>query len=405
MNPKNLKSILTAGVIFLCATTFAQDYSGGSGGSGNSDPCWPGATSWYLGGNTIVPPAMWNPNGPMCATCPQPLYDAGTCNNWPFVLKANNLPSVFIMQNARVGIGMNNGNPGAQLDVRKIDIVNDPNLLDMSNFRIYANAAGDLESTTDITMNFASGKNMFFKEGVAGNTSAPTWMTINSGGEVGVGGPGGGAKLTVDASTTSGNGLNVVTNNTGYAFAIHNNTGGVHAVWNDGRVAIGNTGQSDPARLNVNMTSAGQAINVFDIGSGKTNFRVDNNGKTIVGNKTQNTSGNHANALMTVNGKIVGTEVVVTQINWSDFVFDKNYKLRPLADVESFYKQNHHLPEVPSAAEVAENGNDLGKTDALLLQKIEELTLYLVDQNKLIQDQRKEISDLKKQVQEIKTGK
>jgi hypothetical protein len=70
---------------------------------------------------------------------------------------------------------------------------------------------------------------------------------------------------------------------------------------------------------------------------------------------------------------------------WADFVFDKNYKLRPLSEVESYIKINHHLPEIPSTAEVNKEGIDLAQTQALLLQKVEELTLYVIQQNKKIE--------------------
>jgi hypothetical protein len=69
---------------------------------------------------------------------------------------------------------------------------------------------------------------------------------------------------------------------------------------------------------------------------------------------------------------------------WADFVFDKDYKLRPLSEVESYIKANNHLPEIPSTAEVTKNGIDLAETQALLLQKVEELTLYVIEQNKKI---------------------
>jgi hypothetical protein len=69
---------------------------------------------------------------------------------------------------------------------------------------------------------------------------------------------------------------------------------------------------------------------------------------------------------------------------WADFVFDKNYKLRPLSEVETYIKANNHLPEIPSTADVNKNGIDLAETQALLLQKVEELTLYVIEQNKKI---------------------
>lgn len=70
--------------------------------------------------------------------------------------------------------------------------------------------------------------------------------------------------------------------------------------------------------------------------------------------------------------------------NWSDFVFAKDYKLRTLHEVEDYYVANHHLPDVPSATQVSKSGIDVAKMDATLLQKIEELTLYVVAQQKEI---------------------
>ena len=69
-------------------------------------------------------------------------------------------------------------------------------------------------------------------------------------------------------------------------------------------------------------------------------------------------------------------------VNWSDFVFDKDYKLRSLAEVESYVKKHHHLPEIPSSEEVYKDGLDLAQMDAKLLMKIEELTLYMIELKK-----------------------
>lgn len=77
---------------------------------------------------------------------------------------------------------------------------------------------------------------------------------------------------------------------------------------------------------------------------------------------------------------------------WADYVFDKDYKLMPLSDVEFFIKQNQHLPNIPSAKQVVEDGIDLGEMDALLLSKIEELTLHLIDANKRIESLEKELA-------------
>ncbi len=77
--------------------------------------------------------------------------------------------------------------------------------------------------------------------------------------------------------------------------------------------------------------------------------------------------------------------------NWSDFVFNKDYKLMSLSDVEGYVNTNKHLPEIPSASEVAKDGIDVASMDAKLLQKIEELTLYVIQQQKEIDELKKEI--------------
>ncbi len=69
-------------------------------------------------------------------------------------------------------------------------------------------------------------------------------------------------------------------------------------------------------------------------------------------------------------------------VNWSDFVFAKDYKLRSLFEVESYVKKHHHLPEIPSSEEVYKEGLDLAQMDAKLLMKIEELTLYMIELKK-----------------------
>jgi Leucine-rich repeat (LRR) protein len=84
---------------------------------------------------------------------------------------------------------------------------------------------------------------------------------------------------------------------------------------------------------------------------------------------------------LSVDGKIRASEIikVYPQGQWSDFVFEDKYRLRPLSEVETFIKTNGHLPDIPSAKEVEKEGVELGSMDAKLLQKIEELTLYMIE--------------------------
>ena len=95
------------------------------------------------------------------------------------------------------------------------------------------------------------------------------------------------------------------------------------------------------------------------------------------------TTGSHR---LAVEGSIGAREIKVEATGWSDFVFEKDYDLRTLEEVEQHIKEKGHLPEIPSEAEVTENGINLGEMNAKLLQKIEELTLYLIEQNNEIKE-------------------
>ncbi|MFL9485704.1 hypothetical protein ACI6Q2_23175 [Chitinophagaceae bacterium LWZ2-11] len=83
-----------------------------------------------------------------------------------------------------------------------------------------------------------------------------------------------------------------------------------------------------------------------------------------------------------VNGNIRSKKIIVTQTGWPDYVFDSAYILTPLTQIEQFIKDNKHLPDVPSAKEVGDKGLDVGDNQAVLLKKIEELTLYMIEMKK-----------------------
>jgi len=102
-----------------------------------------------------------------------------------------------------------------------------------------------------------------------------------------------------------------------------------------------------------------------------------------------------------VNGTIRSKEVRVEPSPWPDFVFEEDYKFPTLPEVEAFIKKNKHLPGIPSANEVAQEGVALGEMSADLLQKIEELTLYTIAQDKEIQKLNKENELLKSLLERI----
>ena len=87
-----------------------------------------------------------------------------------------------------------------------------------------------------------------------------------------------------------------------------------------------------------------------------------------------------------VRGVIRANEILVNTVSGADYVFDKSYDLRPLSEVQSYIQQNKHLPEIPSAAEMQENGVNMNDLQMQLLQKVEELTLYIIQQEQRIQE-------------------
>ena len=91
---------------------------------------------------------------------------------------------------------------------------------------------------------------------------------------------------------------------------------------------------------------------------------------------------NPGNYKLAVNGHVKAKQIEVNSSGWSDFVFEDGYVLKDLEEVEAYIDKNNHLPDVPSEKEVMENGINLGKMDAILLQKIEELTLYMIELKK-----------------------
>ncbi|MCL8537134.1 MULTISPECIES: hypothetical protein [Chryseobacterium] len=86
---------------------------------------------------------------------------------------------------------------------------------------------------------------------------------------------------------------------------------------------------------------------------------------------------------------------------WADYVFKKEYKLRSLEEVEQHISEKGHLPNIPSAQEVEKEGINLGEMNTKLLEKIEELTLYSIEQNKQLKSQSEKIEKLEQQVQKL----
>lgn len=120
-------------------------------------------------------------------------------------------------------------------------------------------------------------------------------------------------------------------------------------------------------------------------------LNINNDG--TVGVNTTDTKGH----TLAVNGDIIAEEVLVASYNdWPDYVFANDYKLKSLEELEQFIQVNNHLPNIPDASEIKENGISLGEMDAKLLEKIEELTLYVIQLKKELEESNRMIQELQR---------
>ncbi|MNE72610.1 hypothetical protein D3C80_1685680 [compost metagenome] len=109
---------------------------------------------------------------------------------------------------------------------------------------------------------------------------------------------------------------------------------------------------------------------------------------------------------LAIAGNMIAEQVTVKlKGNWPDYVFAPSYNLPSLQETEQHIKEKGHLPGIPSAEEVKNNGVDLGEMNAKLLQKIEELTLHLIEKDKLIQKQEDKFKALEERIKQLENKK
>ncbi|MEQ8474138.1 MAG: hypothetical protein RIC35_23280 [Marinoscillum sp.] len=182
---------------------------------------------------------------------------------------------------------------------------------------------------------------------VNGNSLNAPSMTIDTEGKVGIG-------------TTSPSRL----------LHIASNNGGTRGVY------FSNSNNTINASIGMSHSSGNPWL-VFEL-DGEEQMRLTNSGELGIG--TTDFDGHK----LAVAGGIRASEVKVEVYPWPDYVFSSDYFLKSLDQTEAFIQENKHLPGIPSAQEVAEEGINLGAMNARLLEKIEELTLHLIEQNKKI---------------------
>jgi len=142
-----------------------------------------------------------------------------------------------------------------------------------------------------------------------------------------------------------------------------------------------------------------------------TKMIIDNDGRVGIGNNAQNLlkkSGNDITAYTLFVEKGILTEKVKVAVKsddqWSDYVFEEDYDMLPINELKDYVTENKHLPNVPSAEEMVENGLDVAKMDAKLLEKIEEAYLYIIDINKAMEAMNEKVDALSTENEVLKTS-
>jgi hypothetical protein len=190
-------------------------------------------------------------------------------------------------------------------------------------------------------------------------------LSINAIGNIGIGNSAPPGKLSVSSNTAAANGFSEITiDNLG---AGNFNGSSIRNIYT----------QSSPSALNPRLAFLVQNNGTNTYANMVERMTILGNGNVLIGKSTQANN----TYMLDVNGIIRSNQVVVNT-NGADYVFDHSYKLATLSQVEDFINSYHHLPEIASAEEMQKNGISLGENQILLLKKIEELTLYLIDQHK-----------------------
>jgi hypothetical protein len=302
-----------------------------------SVPCLKNASPWYEGGNKVGTAES---------------NEAGTCNSHDFVLKANNNNSVWIKTSGKVGVG--EASPTAKFEVYESALL-----------------GSSSNNTKLITSKRANVSNNFMNNlwAVRDNTNASGWMSVmlHDG-------------ISVDVSfLTPGTDTRTWWQRHPYLDIQSWGTGATpYMVLKQSQLQVGqqtNAANSSTLCINVN---GGSAIEVFDQATGTNgmiNFKVKANGYA------------YAREI----------NVMPANISFPDYVFEKNYKMLSIAEVEKYIASYKHLPNVPSAGEVKKEGINLGEMQVKQMEKIEEAFLYIIELKKENEELKSRIEILEKQ--------
>lgn len=293
----------------------------------------------------------------------------GTSSDHPFRLKANGQGMVHLYPNGKVVVGSNafapavNGRLTIESEGIGYGLTHTNGLISVGSFVGGSPAAGWLGTISNHPLNF-----------FADNGGA--LMTILSNGSVGIATTSPAAKLHLNGN------MKINFDNT-----IEFGAGVPGKEVNAGKIGYQTFTPGALDIIGAGTVSGNRRIKFWNEGGGEFS------GNVLFSNSVGIGTAINASYRLSVNGNIRSKEVVV-ETGWADYVFEKNYPLIPLEQLEQFIRQNKHLPNIPSAKAIQENGLLVGDTQRRMMEKIEELTLYVIAL-------KKEIDQLKNQTNTV----
>ena len=316
---------------------------GGGNGIG-STPCLPNTIPWFEGGNNVD----LTVNGSNYA---------GTCNNVDFILKSNNVSTIYNKPSGSIGFGANfTSNPGDPLQ-----FIFSNGLTRCKGNNAYGGPMfvfnGPTSPNGDWGVEYTGGTAVansglnFWKP--YGSTNANNnILFLHDNNKVGIGTDNPSARLTIDAWADDALQINIDNGKTGIEVKNKTYNKTVFKTVSNGRTEINMHGATPSAAV--------EALIIRDLATNKINFKVKSDG--YVYSREIN--------------------VMPTNITFPDYVFDKKYNLMSIENLNNYINKNKHLPNIPSAKQVEKDGINIAEMQIKQMEKIEEAFLYIIQLKK-----------------------